>query len=116
MTGIRRQGAEIATAWGFPFSYGSQNATKVTFSGTSTSAASLDAQGTYLLVATEDCYVKFGASGMTAASATSYHFWLPARVPFVLSLPYTGDSDTIYHRVIQDTTGGNLHITQMSAE
>lgn len=115
MTGIKRLGSvpEISAAWGFPFSYTSQNCTITAFTGTTTAAAALDAQGTYLIIASEDCFIKFGASGMTAASASSCHFWIPARVPFVLSLPYTGDTDSVYFRVIRDTTSGNLYMTQM---
>ena len=116
MTGIKRAGAvpEITNAFGFPFSYASQNATKKAFTGTGTTGVALDAQGCYILVASEDCYVKFGASNV-AATSSSYHFWMPRGVPFVLHLPYTGDSDTIYYSVVQDTTAGNLHLTQMDS-
>ena len=116
MTGVKRQGSvpEISSAWGFPFSYASQVATKTAFTGSASAGATLDAQGTYLAVASEACYVKFGASNV-AASTSSFHYYLPAGVPFIWSLPYSNDVDTVYFSVIQDTAAGFLVLTQQAA-
>ena len=82
--------------------------TRTTVSGTSSAAVALGALGTtreIMLIASSRCFIKFGASDVTAAAATDTDVLaLPADVMFHLRVP----ASVTHFRVIQDSAGGFL--------
>ena len=82
------------------------NTNVVAFTGTVAGQA-LAAWKLYRVVATQDCLISFGTTNDATASAA----YLPAGV-----VEYFGTDDTnTTISVIQSTTGGNLHVTEMTA-
>ena len=82
------------------------NTTVVAFTGVVAGAA-LDAEAMYRVVATQNCYVSFG----TTNDATTSAAYLPAGVVEY----FATDKTNTQISVIQDSTGGNLHVSKMIA-
>lgn len=82
------------------------NTTVIAFTGTVAGAA-FAARKLYRLYATQDCYVSFGTTNDATTSAA----------PMAAGqTEYFGTDDTnTTISVIQDSTGGNLHVTEMVA-
>jgi hypothetical protein len=82
--------------------------TRTTVSGTSSAAIAIGTMGVgreIMLIASTRCFIKFGASDVTAAAATDTDVLaLPADVMFHLRVP----SGVTHFRVIQDSAGGFL--------
>lgn len=80
---------------------------KVSFTGTAASSNAVKANTrVVVLYATEDCWVKFGTAPTAVANDGSSIFIPAANYrPFVV-----GASDKV--SVIQDSAGGDLHITE----
>lgn len=83
---------------------------KVSVGTTSTAAQALPGQiGQLLLVsANTDTYARFGASGVGAASATTYTIFIPAGSMFLMR------KKTTHVRAIRDSADGVLSFTTLS--
>ena len=82
------------------------NTTVIAFTGVVAGSA-LTARRVYRVVATQNCFISFGTSN----DATSSAAFLPANAIEYFGI---GEDDTNLS-VIQDSTGGNLHVTEMVA-
>lgn len=94
--------------------YNFAQATRTSIAATSSSAVAIGTLGTsreVMLVASSRCFVKFGASGVSAAAAADTDVLaLPADAMFHLRIP-----DGVTHfRVIRDTADGFLRVTPVA--
>lgn len=91
-----------------------QTALNTAITGTSTTAALVPAEpGEQMLVTCNtDMYIKFGGSGVAAASTSSFDVFLPAGAMIVLHFP----SDQTHFRAISGGTDGVLCFQSVTDE
>lgn len=93
--------------------YALANAIRVGFTATSTTEAALPTLGAtreIRFAASARCWVKWGATGLTAAAAENVSFVLEANAPEVLTIP----AGATHFRVIRDTADGNVLMTPVA--
>lgn len=93
--------------------YSLANAIRVSFTSTSTTEATLPTLGAsreIRFAASARCWVKWGATGLTAAAAEAASFVIEANSPEVVRIP----SGATHYRVIRDTADGNLLMTPVA--
>ena len=93
--------------------YSLANALRVAFTATSTTEAALPTMGAsreIRFAASARCWVKWGATGLTAAAAEAASFVLEANAPEVIAMP----AGATHFRVIRDTADGNLLMTPVA--
>jgi hypothetical protein len=93
--------------------YSLANAVRVAFTATSTTEAALPTLGAtreIRFAASARCWVKWGATGLTAAAAEAASFVLEANAPEVICIP----AGATHYRVIRDTADGNLLMTPVA--
>ena len=88
-------------------------ALRVAFSSTSTTEAALPTLGAsreIRFAPSARCWVKWGATGLTAAAAEAASFVLEANSPEVLTIPV----GATHFRVIRDVADGNIHMVPVA--
>jgi hypothetical protein len=80
-------------------------AQKVSFSGTTAKNSTAFTRKIIRLVASENCFIKFGASNVEAANTD--HFLPSGVVEYFHAVPH------LYVAVIQSTASGTLYISEM---
>ncbi len=93
--------------------YSLANAIRVAFTATSTAEAALPTLGAsreIRFAASARCWVKWGATGLTAAAAEAASLVLEANSPEVIAMP----AGATHFRVIRDSADGNLLMTPVA--
>jgi hypothetical protein len=93
--------------------YSLANALRVAFTATSTTEAALPTMGAsreIRFAPSARCWVKWGATGLTAAAPEAASFVLEANSPEVLQIP----AGATHFRVVRDSADGNLLLTPVA--